>query len=280
MSAVRPAAGGARCVRWVRRATRCRTMRQTTRLMGGFVVSGVGATRLAAGAECPSVSYLGPELRMTGAGFAAFNYWARSPVNGGSWIPCMLSLDGRRVELTSERGIELRCDAAELVVEITGISSLRLSAGEKRFVLPVGSLTRLDRSTGIRSAYTYDAADRVTAVTHTTPQPSAPPVPVATPTPAPDAKGSAAATACTGVAGYLGSRAAYQLTASETSGRGRGVSAGTASYSYDAAGNRVDQTVAGVSTRFAYNPAGQTTEVAREGRTTSYGYDGLGRNTS
>lgn len=277
---------------------------------------------------------------------------------------------------------------------------------------PVGNLTRLDRSTGIGSAYTYDAADRVTAITHTTPQSSAPPVSVATPTPAPYAKGSAAATACTGVAGYLGSRAAStttaplcekaaeyvngrtlpaegnpvpdggvlsyryaydadgnvvsatrkiastpdklgssalpatpspatsvrtsttsyaydplgrltsskttagekntygydaagnriswsrsgakdgdfsqrawfndanQLTASETSGRGRGVSAGTASYSYDAAGNRVDQTVAGVSTRFAYNPAGQTTEVAREGRTTSYGYDGLGRNTS
>ncbi|MEN0083274.1 MAG: RHS repeat-associated core domain-containing protein [Leifsonia sp.] len=276
----------------------------------------------------------------------------------------------------------------------------------------VGNLTRLDRSTGVGSAYAYDAADRVTAITHTTPQPSAQAVPVATPTPAPYAKGSAAATACTGVSGYLGARAAStttaplceksaeyvkvrtlpaegnpvpdggvlsyryaydadgnvtsatrriastpdtlgssalpttpvpptsvttsstsyaydplgrltsskttagekntygydaagnrtswsrsgakdgdfsqrasfndanQLTGSETSGRGRGVSAGTASYSYDAAGNRVNQTVAGVSTRFAYNPAGQTTEVAREGRTTSYGYDGLGRNTS
>lgn len=277
---------------------------------------------------------------------------------------------------------------------------------------PVGNLSRVDRSTGVSSAYTYDDADRVTAITHTTPQPAVAPSPVPTPTPAPYAKESAGAAACTGVAGYLGARAASttsaplcekaaeyvkgrtlpaegnpvadggvlsyryaydadgnvtsatrriastpndlgssarpttpsphgsvktsttnyaydplgrlissktsagekntygydaagnrtswsrsgatdgnfsqrasfndanQLTGSETSGRGRGVSAGTASYSYDAAGNRVDQTVAGVSTRFAYNPAGQTTEVAREGRTTAYGYDGLGRNTS
>ncbi|WP_231371084.1 RHS repeat-associated core domain-containing protein [Cryocola sp. 340MFSha3.1] len=73
---------------------------------------------------------------------------------------------------------------------------------------------------------------------------------------------------------------ANQLTQSETAGRGRGVAAGIASYSYDGAGNRVSQSVGGTATRFGYNPAGQTTQVSREGRTTSYGYDGLGRRTT
>ena len=73
---------------------------------------------------------------------------------------------------------------------------------------------------------------------------------------------------------------ANQLTRSTTTGSGRGVAGGVASYSYDGAGNRVNQTVGGVSTRFGYNPAGQTTQVQREGRTTSYGYDGLGRRTA
>ncbi|MDR6973167.1 RHS repeat-associated core domain-containing protein [Leifsonia shinshuensis] len=73
---------------------------------------------------------------------------------------------------------------------------------------------------------------------------------------------------------------ANQLTRSTTTGRGRGVPEGVASYAYDGAGNRVDQVVGGVSTRFAYNPAGQTTQATREGRSTSYGYDGLGRRTT
>jgi RHS repeat-associated protein len=277
---------------------------------------------------------------------------------------------------------------------------------------PVGNLTRLDRSTGVASTYAYDPADRVTAITHITPQPASSPTPVATPSPAPYAKGTVDAAKCTGVGGYLGARAASpstaplcektaeyvkgrtlpvegnpvpdggvlsyryaydadghvtsstrriastpdqlasaaqppastsptsvattattygydrlgrltssktsagennaygydpagnrtswtrsgakdgnftqsarfndanQLTGSETTGRGRGVAAGVASYAYDASGNRVNQTVGGVSTRYAYNPAGQNTEVARDGRTVSYGYDGLGRNTS
>ncbi|MFP3467425.1 RHS repeat-associated core domain-containing protein [Leifsonia sp. SIMBA_070] len=73
---------------------------------------------------------------------------------------------------------------------------------------------------------------------------------------------------------------ANQLTRSTTTGSGRGVSGGVAAYSYDGAGNRVNQSVGGVSTRFGYNPAGQTTQVQRDGRTTSYGYDGLGRRTA
>lgn len=73
---------------------------------------------------------------------------------------------------------------------------------------------------------------------------------------------------------------ADQVSRTETSGSGRGVAAGVATYGYDGAGNRTDQSVGGVSTRYGYNPAGQTTEVAREGRTTEYGYDGLGRNTT
>ncbi|GAA2054206.1 hypothetical protein GCM10009820_13190 [Leifsonia soli] len=70
---------------------------------------------------------------------------------------------------------------------------------------------------------------------------------------------------------------ANQLTQSTTTGSGRGVSAGVASYSYDGAGNRVSQSVAGVGTSFAFNAAGQTSAVTREGRSTSYAYDGLGR---
>lgn len=73
---------------------------------------------------------------------------------------------------------------------------------------------------------------------------------------------------------------ADQLTRTETSGSGRGVSAGAASYSYDGAGNRTSQSIGGASTRFVYNVAGQTTQVARDGRETTYGYDGLGRNTT
>lgn len=274
----------------------------------------------------------------------------------------------------------------------------------------MGNLTRMQRSTGLTSAYAYDAADRVTAITHATPEVEAGP-PAPSPSPVPYAATGGTASKCTGVAGYLGARAAStskaplcekaaeyldgralpvpdnpvpdggvlsyryaydadgnvtsasrsiasgpnkvvaagkaatspavsvkkstitygydplgrltasktsagekntygydaagnrtswtrsgakdgnfaqraefndanQLTRSETSAAGRGVSAGIASYSYDAAGNRVNQSVGGVATQYAYNPAGQTTRVSRDGRTTSYGYDGLGRNTS
>ncbi|MGO4534464.1 RHS repeat-associated core domain-containing protein [Leifsonia sp. 2MCAF36] len=73
---------------------------------------------------------------------------------------------------------------------------------------------------------------------------------------------------------------ADQLTRSETSDRGRGVSAGIAIYGYDDAGDRTTQTISGTSTQFAYNPAGQTTQINRDGRTTAYGYDALGRNTT
>ncbi|MFF2051895.1 RHS repeat-associated core domain-containing protein [Leifsonia sp. NPDC058194] len=73
---------------------------------------------------------------------------------------------------------------------------------------------------------------------------------------------------------------ANQLTQSVTSGSGRGVSGGVASYSYDGAGNRVSQSVAGVGTLFSYNPSGRATQVTRDGRSTSYAYDGLGRQAS
>ncbi|MFJ3394670.1 RHS repeat-associated core domain-containing protein [Leifsonia aquatica] len=73
---------------------------------------------------------------------------------------------------------------------------------------------------------------------------------------------------------------ANRLMQSVTSGSGRGVSGGVASYSYDGAGNRVSQSVAGVGTLFAYNASGQATQVARDGRSTSYAYDGLGRQAS
>ncbi|MGN6763312.1 MAG: RHS repeat-associated core domain-containing protein, partial [Leifsonia sp.] len=70
---------------------------------------------------------------------------------------------------------------------------------------------------------------------------------------------------------------ADQLTRTDTSAAARGVAAGIATYSYDGAGNRVNQSIGGVSTQYGYNPAGQTTQVSRECRTTDYNYDGLGR---
>ncbi|UAJ79320.1 RHS repeat-associated core domain-containing protein [Leifsonia sp. ZF2019] len=73
---------------------------------------------------------------------------------------------------------------------------------------------------------------------------------------------------------------ANQLTRSNTSGAGRGVSGGVASYSYDRAGNRVSQSVAGVGSSLSYNASGQATQVSRDGRSTSYAYDGLGRQAS
>ncbi|MFF2051893.1 hypothetical protein ACFVU2_09870 [Leifsonia sp. NPDC058194] len=73
---------------------------------------------------------------------------------------------------------------------------------------------------------------------------------------------------------------ANQLTQSNTFSSGRGVSGGIASYSYDGAGNRTSQSVAGVGTSFSYNPSGQATQVSRDGRQTSYAYDGLGRQAS
>src|SRR4051812_40083089 len=65
---------------------------------------------------------------MKAANFAGLLYWARSAVNAGAWLPCMLSLDGGQVELVSERGVELRSPASDLVVEITGLSNLMVIA--------------------------------------------------------------------------------------------------------------------------------------------------------
>ncbi|RDV45343.1 hypothetical protein DOE76_08780 [Leifsonia sp. ku-ls] len=70
---------------------------------------------------------------------------------------------------------------------------------------------------------------------------------------------------------------AGQLTRAVTSGSGRGVAAGVATFAYDGAGSRSSQSVAGVGMSFEYNPAGQPTRVSRDGRTTTYAYDGLGR---
>ncbi|WP_426626249.1 RHS repeat domain-containing protein [Leifsonia sp. McL0607] len=70
---------------------------------------------------------------------------------------------------------------------------------------------------------------------------------------------------------------ANQLLRSETSGAGRGVADGVASYSYDAAGMRASQSIGGVGTSYRYDPSGRTAQVSRDGRSTSYAYDGLGR---
>ncbi|MGO4534460.1 hypothetical protein [Leifsonia sp. 2MCAF36] len=76
--------------------------------------------------------------------FASVLWWARSTRNAAAWIPCMLSLEGQRVELVSERGVELACDVSDLRIEITGLSALRLVGVEKEFVLSaVGGRTVL-----------------------------------------------------------------------------------------------------------------------------------------
>ncbi|WP_295127625.1 RHS repeat-associated core domain-containing protein [uncultured Leifsonia sp.] len=73
---------------------------------------------------------------------------------------------------------------------------------------------------------------------------------------------------------------ANQLLRSETTGSGRGVADGVATYSYDGAGMRTSQSVGGVGTSYAYDPTGRTAQVTRDGRSTSYAYDGLGRRSS
>ncbi|TDQ02772.1 MULTISPECIES: hypothetical protein [unclassified Leifsonia] len=137
--------------------------------------------------------------------------------------------------------------------------------------LPVKSVS-VNKST---VTYAYDALDRVTASTSSSGEKNAY---------AYDPAGNRTGWSRSGAKdGDFRQQATFndanQLTQSETTGRGRGVAAGIASYSYDGAGNRVSQSVGGTATRFSYKPAGQTTQVSQEGRTTSYGYDGLGRRT-
>jgi RHS repeat-associated protein len=70
--------------------------------------------------------------------------------------------------------------------------------------------------------------------------------------------------------------AAGQLTSTKTTG----TNAGSASYSFDGAGNRSSQTVNGVPTSFRHDPAGRLLSTQKQGRSTSYTYDGLDRRTS
>ncbi|MFK3835765.1 RHS repeat domain-containing protein [Microbacterium sp. NPDC087868] len=70
--------------------------------------------------------------------------------------------------------------------------------------------------------------------------------------------------------------AAGQLTSTKTTG----ANAGSASYSFDGAGNRPSQTVNGVPTSFGHDAAGRLLSTQTEGRSTSYAYDGLDRRTS
>ncbi|MGM1017300.1 MAG: DUF6531 domain-containing protein [Actinomycetota bacterium] len=70
--------------------------------------------------------------------------------------------------------------------------------------------------------------------------------------------------------------AAGQLTGTATSGD----VPGSASYSFDGAGNRSGQTVDGRSTSFLHDPAGALLSTSTGGRSTSYAYDGLDRRVS
>jgi hypothetical protein len=47
----------------------------------------------------------------------------------------MLCLQGGEVELISERGVELRCAASDLIVQVTGLSNLKLGVDDGSFVL-------------------------------------------------------------------------------------------------------------------------------------------------
>ncbi|MFJ2370892.1 RHS repeat-associated core domain-containing protein [Microbacterium sp. NPDC087665] len=70
--------------------------------------------------------------------------------------------------------------------------------------------------------------------------------------------------------------AAGQLTGTTTTG----ANAGSASYSFDGAGNRSSQTVNGQSTSFGHDAAGRLLSTQADGRSTSYAYDGLDRRAS
>lgn len=70
--------------------------------------------------------------------------------------------------------------------------------------------------------------------------------------------------------------AAGQLTGTTTSGAG----AGSASYAYDAAGNRSSVSQGRVTTQFAHDPAGRLMGTSTDGRSTTYAYDGLDRQVS
>lgn len=78
---------------------------------------------------------------------------------------------------------------------------------------PAGNLTRQTRSTGVVSSYERDPANRVTRITHATPEPASPPQPTATQAPAPFVSADAQPAECATVAGYLGARAKSDLVA-------------------------------------------------------------------
>ncbi|MFF7291481.1 RHS repeat domain-containing protein [Microbacterium sp. NPDC008134] len=69
---------------------------------------------------------------------------------------------------------------------------------------------------------------------------------------------------------------AGQLTSTTTTG----ANAGSASYTFDGAGNRSSQTVNGAQASFGHDPAGRLLSTQTEGRSTSYTYYGLDRRTS
>lgn len=67
--------------------------------------------------------------------FASLLYWSRNGLNAGAWLPCMLSLDEDRIELVSERGVELTCASSDVALEFTGWGNLKVVAPAGSFVL-------------------------------------------------------------------------------------------------------------------------------------------------
>jgi RHS repeat-associated protein len=115
----------------------------------------------------------------------------------------------------------------------------------------LGRLTRSEASDGEMNTYGYDAAGNRTAWNINGAE-----------------AGSSQLTAEFNAAG--------QLTSTTTTG----ANAGSATYTFDGAGNRSGQTVNGTQTSFHHDPAGRLQSTQTEGRSTSYTYDGLDRRTS
>lgn len=95
-----------------------------------------------------------------------------------------------------------------------------------------------------------------------------------------DAAGNRTAWAVTGAeAGDSALTATFNPAGQLTGTTTTGANAGTASYSFDGAGNRSSQTVNGMTTSFGHDPAGRLLSTQADGRSTSYAYDGLDRRT-
>ncbi|MDQ6713913.1 MAG: hypothetical protein M3Z28_12100, partial [Candidatus Dormibacteraeota bacterium] len=126
---------------------------------------------------------------------------------------------------------------------------------------PDGLRSLMTRPAGVKTSYGYDNADRLTSVDN-----DGPSGPLKDFSYALDA--AANRTAVTSGAGTE----SYTLDALNRLAQVTYTNGDKATYRYDAAGNRLTQSVNGVATNYGYNAAGQLTTVGA----TNYGYDAEG----